>query len=86
MATRLVCSDEATIYLREKVNSQTYGSVVVIIVAKSSSLNRTSQSDVFRTVSRQTICVSFVSVEKSINGNNYLDMLINWDMQLTLCI
>lgn len=46
MATRLVCNDEAIIYLRAKVNSTIFGSVVLIIVKKSSSPNGTSQSEV----------------------------------------
>lgn len=55
----------------------TFGSVVLIIVTKSSSLNGTSQSEVLFTVSCQKIHGSFVSVEKSMNGSIYLDY-VNW--------
>lgn len=79
-ATRpqFICAPKSTV--------TTFRSVVLIIVTKSSSLNGTSQSEVSCTVSRQKISGSFVSSKKSMNGNIYLDVLINWDMKLILCI
>ena len=73
---QFICAPKSTV--------TTFGSVVLIIVTKSSSLNETSQSEVFCTVSRQKICGSFVSVEKSMNGRIYQDMLMKWDMKLIL--
>lgn len=75
---QFICEPKSTV--------TTFGSVVLIIVTKSSSLNGTSQSEVLRTVSRKKIRGSFVSVEKSMNGSIYLDMLINWDLQLILSV
>jgi len=70
---QFICASKSTV--------TKFGSVVLIIVTKSSSLNGTFQSEVFCTVSRQKICGSFVSVEKSMNGSIYLDVLLNWGMR-----
>jgi hypothetical protein len=75
---QFICAPKSTV--------TAFGSVVLIIVTKSSCLNRISQSEVLRTVSRKKICGSSVSVEKSMNGNINLDMLFNWDIQFILCL
>lgn len=59
------------------VSSHSIRSAVLRIVTKSSSVNGTFQSEVSCTISRQKMCGSFISAAKSMNGDIYLDMLIN---------